>query len=129
MVQFSTRSTNGYEYVNLTFKRALVALSISASLALPVSAAFAGTTGGVNGTVTDADTKAALAGAKVTASSPSQTASVVADSSGRYSFVNLAPDTYTITAEKDGYQAGKTTDVVVYADQQATVDVAESKGS
>ena len=57
---------------------------------------LAGTTGTISGTVTDTATKQPLAGAKVSASSPSQNATVIADSQGHYTFLSLAPDTYVV---------------------------------
>src|ERR1700730_9489627 len=65
--------------------------------------AFAGTTGGISGHVVDSVTQAPIAGAKVTAASPSETETATTDANGAYAFVSLAPDTYTVTASKDGY--------------------------
>lgn len=91
------------------------------------AAALAGTTGGLNGILTDADTNAPLGGAKITATSPSQVATVTTDSGGHYSFPNLAPDTYTISTSTAGYQDATTTDVEVTADQQLTINLTEPK--
>ena len=52
--------------------------------------ALAGTTGGLTGTVVDAETSAPIAGAEVTATSPSQTATVTTDAAGHFSFLTLA---------------------------------------
>ncbi len=62
--------------------------------------ALAGTTGGMNGVVTDAATAAPIAGAVITALAPSQTASTTSDSAGHFSFVSLVPDTYTVSVQK-----------------------------
>ena len=41
-----------------------------------------------------------IAGAQVTATSPSQSATVTTDAAGHFSFLTLAPDTYTVTVSK-----------------------------
>ncbi|MGZ3529847.1 MAG: carboxypeptidase regulatory-like domain-containing protein, partial [Vulcanimicrobiaceae bacterium] len=67
--------------------RALVVL-----LLLPVLVpmqAIGGTTGGIVGRVVDAQSRAALSDVKVTAVSPSQSATVTTDSSGQYRFLSL----------------------------------------
>ena len=91
------------------------------------AAAFAGTTGGINGILTDADTNAPIGGAKITATSPSQVATVTTDSGGHYSFPNLAPDTYTVSTRNAGYEESSTTGVEVTSDQQLTVNLTEAK--
>src|SRR5690242_20819646 len=65
--------------------------------------ALAGTTGNVNGTLTDSTTGKPVADATVVASSPSQTATTKTDGSGHFVFRNLAPDTYSVSVNKDGY--------------------------
>ncbi len=91
------------------------------------AAALAGTTGGLNGVLTDADTNAPLGDAKITATSPSQTATVTTDGGGHYAFPNLAPDTYTLSTSKAGYEESSTTGVEVNSDQQLTVNLTEPK--
>jgi hypothetical protein len=78
--------------------------------------ALAGVTGGIAGIVHD-DTGAPVAGASVTATSPSQTAHTTTDAQGHFEFLTLAPDTYTITVEKDGYQTVAQSGLTVFADQ------------
>lgn len=78
--------------------------------------ALAGTTGGVAGVVTD-DKHAPVAGARVTATSPSQTASTTTDNGGHYIFVSLVPDTYTLAVEKDGYDPVSLGGISIFADQ------------
>ena len=82
--------------------------------------ALAGTTGGFTGTVVDATSSAPLAGVVVTVSSPSQTASVTTDASGRFAFLTLAPDTYTVSATKDQYQPNSASGEIVFADTVQT---------
>src|SRR5437868_7063957 len=79
--------------------------------------ALAGTTGGLSGTLTD-DKHAPVAGAKITASSPSQTATTTTDNAGHYTFLSLIPDTYTVSAEKEGFDPISVGGVSVFADQQ-----------
>lgn len=79
--------------------------------------ALAGTTGTVNGTLTDSTTGKPVADATVVASSPSQTASTKTDGSGHFVFLNLAPDTYSVSISKDGYAPVSIAGVTVFADQ------------
>ena len=84
------------------------------------------TTGAIRGRVTD-ETGAPVIGAKVTAASASQTASVTTDSSGSFSFISLAPDTYTIRVERGGYDPVADPGVSVFADQSSNVNVTLAK--
>ncbi len=86
--------------------------------------ARAGTTGTLRGRVVDAGTHAAIAGAVVTASSPSQTAQVTTDAGGLFSFISLPPDTYTVSASKSGYEPQSQPGLTVVADQAATTILA-----
>jgi hypothetical protein len=85
---------------------------------------LAGTTGQISGTVLDPQTNQPVASAHVTATSPSQSAATTSDATGRFSFISLAPDTYTIavtaTAARD---AVSVSGVTVQADQTITVSV------
>ncbi len=89
--------------------------------------ALAGTTGGLTGSVVDATSSAPIAGAVVTASSPSQTASVTTDASGRFGFLTLAPDTYTVSVTKDQYQPTTEAGQIVFADTVQTVTIRVQK--
>ena len=101
----------------------IVALALLLLFALPATA-LAGTTGTLRGRVTDAGTHAPIAGAVVTAASPSQTAQSVSDAAGEYSFISLQPDTYTVSATKAGYEPQSQPGVTILADQSATVALA-----
>ena len=79
--------------------------------------AFAGSTGGLSGSLTDAASGKPLAGARITVASPSQVATTSTDASGAFSFLSLAPDTYTIGSQLDGYDAVSTSGVTINADQ------------
>jgi Carboxypeptidase regulatory-like domain/TonB dependent receptor len=99
-----------------SFKRSLFLLSIVAGFAAGSTSTFAGTTGSISGLVVAAS-GAPIAGAVVAATSPSQTATVTTDASGRFSLLSLAPDTYTIAASKSGFESAQITGVSVFADQ------------
>jgi len=88
---------------------------------------LAGTTGSITGTVTDKATNAPIAGAKVTAASPSQVASTTTDASGHYGLLSLAPDTYTLSVDKSGYQATSLAGVTVQSDQNAVITLPTNK--
>ena len=83
---------------------------------------LAGTTGAITGIVVSA-AGAPIAGARVTAESPSQTLTVTTDASGRFSMLSLAPDTYTIEASKTGFETVAVTGVSIFADQVQTIRV------
>jgi Carboxypeptidase regulatory-like domain/TonB dependent receptor len=100
-----------------TFARRLITVICAATIAAGGSPALAGTTGALIGTVTDAANGAPLAGVKVTLNSPSQVASTLTDSKGNFVFASMAPDTYTLTMEKDSFEPNSTTGVSVLADQ------------
>src|SRR5579864_7016612 len=99
---------------------ALASALLCFSMCFP-GGAIAGTTGGIIGTVVDSATGAPVAGVRVTVQSPSQTESTNTDGSGRFAFVSLAPDTYTISTEKNGYENTSSAGMSVFADQQQTV--------
>jgi hypothetical protein len=82
--------------------------------------ALAGTTGGLSGTVTD-DNGAAVAGADVKVVSASETASSKTDNSGHFTFLSLAPDTYTVSIEKGGFNPVAYAGVTVFADNQQSL--------
>jgi hypothetical protein len=99
---------------------ALLVAVLSCAMSLRVRA---GTTGFINGVVTDSQTRAPIAGARVQVASPSQIASAVTDAHGAYAFVSLSPDTYTVTVTKDGYLTTAVTGVTVFADATQVVNV------
>jgi hypothetical protein len=103
-------------------RHAFVAVLLLVSMLAQGTWALAGTTGGVSGYVRDSD-GAPVANAKVTVSSPSQVSSTSTDASGHFAFLDLAPDTYTIAAAKDGYQPSSLAGVTVFADNVQQVNV------
>src|ERR1700676_1840742 len=84
---------------------------------------LAGTTGGMNGGVVD-ENGAPIQNALVSVASPSQVAHTSSDTSGKFNFLALIPDTYTLSVEKQGNESVSQTGVTVIADQNNTVNVA-----
>jgi outer membrane receptor protein involved in Fe transport len=102
----------------------LAVLLIVAFVLQGPSRVLAGTTGTVNGSVVDPQSNKPIAGAAVTAQSPSQSAHTTSDATGRFSFISLAPDTYTISvAATSAYDAAAVSGVTVQADQTLTISL------
>ena len=99
----------------------------SVGLLCYANAVSAATTGAIVGTVLDASTKTPIAGAQVSAVSPSQVARVTTDATGRFTFLSLGPDTYTISVEREGYIAVSIAGIAVFADQSQVVPIALQK--
>lgn len=99
------------------------ALALLFSFAMLTSWAMAGTSGGIDGTVTDAKTGAPIPGVHLRISSSSQTIETTTDAKGHYSAFALQPDTYTLTAAKPGYEATSVTGNDVEADQTQQYDI------
>lgn len=97
-----------------------IAIAMVGFFATPQPAA-AGTTGGISGHVVD-DKANAVAGARVTATSISQSSSATTDSKGFYSILNLSPDTYAVTTSKDGFDSTTVSGFTVQADQTTRGD-------
>ncbi|MBV8197950.1 MAG: TonB-dependent receptor, partial [Candidatus Eremiobacteraeota bacterium] len=90
------------------------------AVALPVGAS-AGTTGTLRGRIVDAATHAPIAGAEISAVSPSQAVRTISDGAGSFSFLSLQPDTYTVSAAKSGYDPQSQAGITIVADQSASV--------
>ncbi|MGA7354359.1 MAG: TonB-dependent receptor [Candidatus Cybelea sp.] len=88
--------------------------------------AVAETAGIVSGTVSDDRTHAPIAGAAVVAKSPSGTYRTVTDAQGRYRFLSMLPDNYSISCTAAGYQPFSETVVVLNGSEQ-TVNIPLSK--
>jgi hypothetical protein len=73
--------------------------------------------GSITGHVTDSSTSAAIAGATVSISGGSPTTT---DSAGAYTFSNLTPASYTVTASKSGYTTSAPATVTVTSGNTAT---------
>jgi len=83
---------------------------------------IAGTTGTLTVKIVDAANNA-VAGAKVSTTSSSQTTVGLTDVRGFFGFVNLSPDTYTVVASKQGYNSTTISGVTVVADQNVSLDI------
>ncbi len=108
--------------------RRLFALAVIVFAAIAwCDAARAGTTGGITGRIVDAQTHAPVAGATVSAASPSGSAKAVTNAQGAYALLSLAPDTYVLTVDLAGYQTTVQQGVTIQADQTQTLQIAVSK--
>jgi Carboxypeptidase regulatory-like domain/TonB-dependent Receptor Plug Domain len=94
-----------------------------------ITAANAGTTGALSGKVFDAASQAPVAGAKVSAVSPSGSATTVTDKNGSFTFISLSPDTYALSVSDAGYETATTSGITVQADQTVTYTVTMAKTS
>lgn len=97
-----------------------LSLTLAASFLLSPAWSAADVTGAIAGVVHD-DTGAPVAGAAVRAASPSQIATATTDAHGHFIFLTLAPDTYTLTVSKAGYQTISQAGNTVFADQTQQV--------
>src|SRR5215469_6392814 len=113
--------------IRRTLRHGVTAVLLLVAMASQGTWALAGTTGGLSGVVVDADTAAPVAGAAVTVSAPSQSASGTTDASGRFTFLTLAPDTYSVTVNKSGYQDVSEPGQIVFADTVQSVTVRITK--
>ncbi|MGB6643407.1 MAG: carboxypeptidase regulatory-like domain-containing protein [Candidatus Cybelea sp.] len=73
----------------------------------------------ITGSVIDDKTHAAIAGAKVVASSPSGTYRTVSDAQGNFRFLSVLPDDYSISVTGAGYLPYSTVIVVLNGSQQS----------
>ncbi|TAM57977.1 TonB-dependent receptor [bacterium] len=112
---------------NFRFRHPFIALLVLVAMLFQGTWALGGTTGGLSGNVVLADTNAPVAGAKVSVSSPSEVQSTTTDAQGHFAFVSLAPDTYTVSVEKEGYQSVSQTGIAVFADNVQTVSISMLK--
>ena len=106
-----------------TVRPGLVAVLLLGAFVLQgTTSVLAGTTGTINGAVVDPQSNQPIAGARVAATSPSRSASTTADARGRFTFLSLTPDTYTVsvaaTATRD---AASVSGVTVQADQSLEI--------
>src|SRR5438270_162330 len=108
----------------LRLRHSFVAVLLLVALSVQGTWALAGTTGGIVGTVTDTTNAKPLANATVTATSPSQSATTTSDAGGHFTFLALAPDSYIVSVNKNGYAPVSTAGITVFADQSVTVSLA-----
>ncbi len=98
----------------------LVAVALPVASFVP-SAGFAGTTGALVGTVTDAVSRAPVSGASVTVSSPAQREVTTSDATGHFSFVSLSSGVYVVTVSREGYATQAYSNVAVNADTSTAI--------
>jgi hypothetical protein len=103
-------------------KRIVTAVAALVLAAVPLTTK-AGTTGTLTGSVVESPSGAPVGGAVVVANSPSQTAQTTTDAAGRFSFISLGPDTYTVSVTKAGYEPQSQPGISVIADQAAHVNL------
>src|SRR5579862_6002270 len=103
-----------------TLRQVVVSLLLLVALLCQGTWALAGTTGSLSGTVTN-DKGAPVAGAVVRAVAYSGSFASTTDAGGHYNFLTLAPDTYTVTVTKEGYNSTSTAGVSIFADQSLTL--------
>ncbi|HYL26647.1 MAG TPA: TonB-dependent receptor, partial [Candidatus Nitrosotalea sp.] len=106
--------------------RKLLLFTVLCYAALSGARALAETGGLISGTVTDDKTHVAIAGAAVVAKAPSGTYHAVTDAQGRFRFLSVLPDTYSISVTMAGYLPYANVIVVLNGSQQK-LDVVLSK--
>ena len=112
--------------------RSLLRLVMSLSLIVAFvctgfTAVYAGTTGALSGKIVDNANQTPIVGAKVTATSPSGSATTTSDKNGSFTFLSLAPDTYALSVSDAGYDPATLNGITVQADQTATFSVSLAK--
>jgi hypothetical protein len=100
----------------------VASIALCTSVDCSWSPALGGTTGEIQGFVTDVVLQP-LSGVSVAAVAPSGRALASTDSNGFYSFNGLPPDSYTVTFSKDGYLTQTMSGVTSIQDQFVFVDV------
>ena len=105
------------------FWHCLAAAVLAVALVMQGGAVRAGTTGDLSGTIVDGASGAPVAGAKVTVTSPSDSRKTVSDANGNFAFLSLAPDTYVVSVERDGYDLYAASGVSIFADQTQRFNV------
>jgi hypothetical protein len=113
--------------IRRSLRQVVTALALLVAFVCQGTWALAGTTGGLTGTVLDADSSAPVAGATVTVAAPSGTSTTTSDAGGRFTFLTLAPDTYTVTISKSGYQSVSEPGQIVFADTVQAVAIRMTK--
>jgi len=107
-----------------TLPRLIVSLVVAFGLftsCFGTSLAVGGVTGSVHGRVLDTASKAPIAGAKVTITSPSGSYTQTTGAGGGFNFLSVPADTYTVSVEKSGFEAQTLQGVTVIGD--GTVDL------
>jgi hypothetical protein len=101
--------------------RALLTLLVFSGLAFGQgTGVLAGTTGGIQGTVTNAS-GSPVANVQISAVAPSYSIKTVTGSNGFYALAGLPPDTYTVTFTAPGYSAVSVFGITVNQDQTVSL--------
>ncbi len=108
------------------FRRVCAPLFLMCALCCQPVFVCAGTTGTITGAVVLA-TGEPVPDAVVSANSASQAATVHSDNAGHFVFLSLAPDTYVVSATKEGYDSVSIPGVSVFADQTRAVSLVTRK--
>ncbi|HMF29349.1 MAG TPA: carboxypeptidase regulatory-like domain-containing protein, partial [Candidatus Cybelea sp.] len=107
----------------MRFKPFLVPMLTAALCSFAHPDALAGTTGTLRGSIIDVKSRAPVAGARITAESPSQVATTSTDAQGEFRFISLVPDTYVIHAEREGYDPAAQSGISIFADQPLIITI------
>ncbi|HLY60493.1 MAG TPA: TonB-dependent receptor [Terriglobia bacterium] len=98
-------------------------LCSSILLALPLTAPAQQLLGSITGTVTDSSGAVApQTQVKIHSAATGLERTKQSNSAGAYQFVDLPPDTYSVTFTKEGFKSGVHTEVLVQANRTVTVD-------
>lgn len=108
----------------VSLRIAAAVLVAAAVLTFGTPPARAGTTGILVGRVTDVSSGKAVANARVSAISPTQSETAQTDANGGFRFLSLVPDTYVVSVQANGYRPTSYGAVTVLADQTQQIAVA-----
>ncbi len=110
------------------FRRSIVGAILALALfAGAMGTLVAGTTGTINGTVTDVKSGTPLEGVTVAAVSPTGRYSTTTDKKGFFSFIGVSVDTYNVSFELKGFQSFTATGVNVFSDSVIPINTTLSK--
>lgn len=88
---------------------------------------LASATGQITGHITDATTHTPIAGAAVTAASPTGVYKATTDARGYFAIVNVYPDTYRVSATAAGYQTNLVDGITVDQNNSISADIQLTK--
>ncbi|MGA9944124.1 MAG: carboxypeptidase regulatory-like domain-containing protein [Candidatus Cybelea sp.] len=109
-----------------TLRRAAIVSLLLMTFVFQETWALAGVTGNLAGTIKD-PSGAPIAGVQVQAVSASQSKTATTDAGGRFVLLSLAPDSYTLSLTKAGYENASLPGVNIFADQTEQVDYTMQK--
>ena len=98
------------------------AFGLAAGGALPALAA-GGQQGNINGTVVDAQTRAPIANATISAAAPTGAYSAHTDARGFFSILGMVVDTYAVSIQAPGYEPQTEQGITVQGDQNISLPV------